>query len=1025
MNTWKRKIAVILAGILLFAALFSFLPAARAEVKADDSVPSIWAGTGALKKNANKANAQTVWYGGREWYVIGYDGTGNAIAAKSNAVTLVQKEVYESRTFAKASSSTNVYKGSNLQSFLTGDALSIFSDVEKAAMKSRTLKGGGGLYNTGSYNNNLIRGEAVTDTLWPLSYGEASDMPSALRNCGTAYLLRSPGRADGDTAYILSDGTLSPTGAGVGSNTGVRPAFDIDPSSVAFTSQAVGGKPFKGGGEGALKEPAAYTGSAWKLTLYDQSRNDFKVKFLSQQGRRVFFRYSGAKVGNNEYVSAAILNSSNELTYYAKIYKPKGASMDFVLDVGGIFHKGDRLYIFSEQDNGDNKTDYISQMCLLSDVLPTVTVTFDVKGHGTAPEPQVLVYEGTVTKPDDPTATGYTFGGWYTNPSCTIEFDWSTTIPQDITLYAKWIPNTYTVSFNANGHGTAPASQSVKYNEKATKPKDPTADGYTFGGWYTNSSCTGSAFDFSTPITKSIVLYAKWSEAGKYTVSFELNGGICNGVAHINAQTVKHGEKAVKPTDPTRQGFKFEGWYSDSALTKAFDFSTPITANIRLYAKWSGGTKCGDNLYWSVTNGVLTINGTGPMWDFDADDPGYYDYRDQITAVDLKEGMTTIGGMAFFGIDHVTKITVPDSVTEIRYCAFCGMASVQSIIIGSGVKTVGMQAFWSRNDSSHHHPGSITFTGSAPTFGNDVFLDLYDAFIYYPGDDDTWTKDIMLQYGGDNIQWVPVMPDIPITGFSLNRTALEIPADSSETLIPQFIPADTTEKELTWKSSNAKIAAVDANGKVTGKSQGTATITVTSAKNSSIKATCKVTVLFKDVTDKKKAVYDAVYTLAAKGVVKGYGSYFDVNGQCTRAQFVLFLWRLAGKPEPKSTDLKFSDAADIKKLAADYTKAIAWGNEKGIVMGYTSGANKGKFKPNDPCTRGQVVLFLWRYKGRPAVSGSITFKDADEINKMAPDYAKAILWANAKKITTGYSDNTFRPNRNCTRGECVTFLYRM
>ena len=118
-------------------------------------------------------------------------------------------------------------------------------------------------------------------------------------------------------------------------------------------------------------------------------------------------------------------------------------------------------------------------------------------------------------------------------------------------------------------------------------------------------------------------------------------------------------------------------------------------------------------------------------------------------------------------------------------------------------------------------------------------------------------------------------------------------------------------------------------------------------------------------------------------------------------------------------------AAEIKKLAADYTKAIAWGNEKGIVMGYTSGANKGKFKPNDPCTRGQVVLFLWRYAGKPAVSGALTFKDADEIGKMAADYSKAILWANAKKITTGYSDNTFRPNRNCTRGECVTFLYRM
>ena len=183
---------------------------------------------------------------------------------------------------------------------------------------------------------------------------------------------------------------------------------------------------------------------------------------------------------------------------------------------------------------------------------------------------------------------------------------------------------------------------------------------------------------------------------------------------------------------------------------------------------------------------------------------------------------------------------------------------------------------------------------------------------------------------------------------------------------------------------------------------------------------------FTDVTDPKKAAYKAIYTLAEKGIVKGYGTWFDIGGQCTRAQFVLFLWRLAGKPAPKSTKLSFKDAAEIGKLAPDYTKAIAWGNEKGIVMGFTSGANKRKFLPNEACTRGQVVMFLWRYKNRPAAKTKIlTFKDASEIKAMAPDYTKAILWASEKKITTGYPDQTFRPNQKCTRGECVTFLYRM
>jgi uncharacterized repeat protein (TIGR02543 family) len=68
----------------------------------------------------------------------------------------------------------------------------------------------------------------------------------------------------------------------------------------------------------------------------------------------------------------------------------------------------------------------------------------------------------------------------------------------------------YTVTFDANGHGTAPKPQIVEEGRTATKPSDPAADGYTFGGWYTDSKCT-EAYDFSTPVTADITLYAKWT----------------------------------------------------------------------------------------------------------------------------------------------------------------------------------------------------------------------------------------------------------------------------------------------------------------------------------------------------------------------------------------------------------------------------------------------------------------------------------------------------------------------------------
>ncbi len=73
-------------------------------------------------------------------------------------------------------------------------------------------------------------------------------------------------------------------------------------------------------------------------------------------------------------------------------------------------------------------------------------------------------------------------------------------------------PTQYTVTFNDNGHGTAPSSQSVDAGDTAAAPDDPTAAGYTFGGWYTEPACT-NAWNFSTPVTSGITLYAKWTSA--------------------------------------------------------------------------------------------------------------------------------------------------------------------------------------------------------------------------------------------------------------------------------------------------------------------------------------------------------------------------------------------------------------------------------------------------------------------------------------------------------------------------------
>ena len=227
--------------------------------------------------------------------------------------------------------------------------------------------------------------------------------------------------------------------------------------------------------------------------------------------------------------------------------------------------------------------------------LNTYTVTFNANGQGTAPAAQTISHGSKVNKPADPSGTGYTFGGWYTDSACKNSYDFDSAVTSDITLYAKWTIFTYTVTFNANGHGSAPAAQPVNYGKKATKPADPSATGYTFGGWYTDSACTNS-YNFNSVVTGHLTLYAKWTPT--YTVTFNANG---HGTAPAS-QTVAQGSTATKPTDPTVANYTFDGWYTDAACQNSYSFSTQITGNITLYAKWkfSAALPDGFDKYYSL-----------------------------------------------------------------------------------------------------------------------------------------------------------------------------------------------------------------------------------------------------------------------------------------------------------------------------------------------------------------------------------------------------------------------------------------
>lgn len=168
---------------------------------------------------------------------------------------------------------------------------------------------------------------------------------------------------------------------------------------------------------------------------------------------------------------------------------------------------------------------------------------------------------------------------------------------------------------------------------------------------------------------------------------------------------------------------------------------------------------------------------------------------------------------------------------------------------------------------------------------------------------------------------------------------------------------------------------------------------------------------FLDV-DTEDYFYSSVLWAYTYGITAGKTADMFMSGDhCTREQIVTFLWRLAGKPEPTSTDIPFTDVPVDR-----FAKAILWATENSIVAGYSDGT----FRPDEICTRKHAMTFLWRYFGQPESSGSeMPFPDVK-----ADRFADAISWAVDNGITQGYKDGNFRPERLCTRAEIVTFLYR-
>ena len=361
----KKRILSILLTLCMMLCLTPISVFAE-EVGAWGSA-AIQLGTDAisvLSKNVNTAIAPTVYFGQNHennpaaWRVIGYDGNG--VTSAQGDITLLAAGNMGVVKFADTIAN-NKYAPSNLKTAIDALAEKLTTD-ENAAVKKRTLASGG--YD--GENTDCVAGAQVDNAVfWPLSTAEASAVNNDLRIADKKYpdwassywWLRSPGSSVYVVAVVKSNGSVSCTGHSLGTEIGVRPAFNLNLNSVLFASAAVGGKP-----DGGLTEVSKYSGNEWKLTLLDNSSN-FAVTEKAVSAApddTVALHYTGASAWPNEYISAIIADSSGA-QYYGRITRPAMGNGTVEIKIPSDLAPGDyTMKVFSEQYNGDYNTDYAS-----------------------------------------------------------------------------------------------------------------------------------------------------------------------------------------------------------------------------------------------------------------------------------------------------------------------------------------------------------------------------------------------------------------------------------------------------------------------------------------------------------------------------------------------------------------------------------------------------------------------------------------------------------------------------------------
>ena len=893
----------------------------------------------------------------------------------------------------------------------------------------------------------------------------------------------------GDRGRVGEEGVINPWAA--------RPAFNLNTSSVLFTSAAAGGK-----ADTAVDENLTAVGTGtgeWKLTLLDNSRKSFTASagtgtaLMQKPGYSdwtVSIDYSGAPTGANEYVSAMLADESGTPLYYGRIVSSSASGTARVTIPAGLAPGSYTLKVFSEQYNGDKQTDYASTFENINltvgykeqfSLAPGSTYYFDLSGadipgdkNGSLPDNSLhwvpFTYAGTVnayvlksrsandntakgdsanaagsTDPDNPIGYTYDHGLFIADYNVTCRADWNNLNRHNL-IFGKAYTSSgvdYTLRVpSAGSRGTAsggtPASNEWDaILDKANQNYQDNTVGYIknwngMDSWgqdtqdgpdpdwnrATRGSFTARSWQFDLKLSPSVgfrpVLELPSSDTlgsdGLKAITLDLNGGKIGGSSDDIQIIVKNGSAFTAPAS--------DGLTRPDGDTG--DFFMWLGSDGNLYAP-------GESVPAGVT--TLTAQFAVPSYTVTLNTNGGTINSGNVTGYTYGQGATlptaddmTYTGHTFKGW-YDNKALTGNPVTEI-----------------SDTET-GNKEYWAKWEANTY---TVTLNGvnsdatGAGNYAVGVTVNIYagtKSGYSFNG----WTSDNVTITNANNKNASFIMPakDVAVTanwkknssgGTGHTYYTIKAIAGAGGTISPSGNAAVLYGRNKTFTITPDNGYAI-ADVKIDGQSIGAVkTYTFERVKGDHtieavfMKATGNpqtgVDVPFTDVSETDWFYEDVAYVYTNNLMNGTNTTMFSPNTTTTRGMIVTILYRLEGEPSV-SDNCHFADV----KSGSYYEKAITWAAAKGIVSGY----GNNQFGPDDPITREQMAVILFRYaqyKGLDVSAGEdtniLSYSDALDISEYA---FPAMQWICGESILNG-SDGNLMPRGSATRAQVAAILHR-